>query len=172
VRFQGAVPPTSGGDVFVSCSGLTNIYIPSCQYLEGYRAIVGSDYQDKITASEHGGFTYTAAGSVVTQTCTCGSVSATAELSIREGADLDYTGSAVTPVQVTYSNDWVEQDDNKPDETSIRNRYGQVDDRRGNGADFLYNRGQNGARQTRTAKRRDPACGLDERTGQNPAETV
>ena len=119
VRFQGAVPPTSGGDVFVSCSGLTNIYIPSCQYLEGYRAIVGSDYQDKITASEHGGFTYTAAGPVVTQTCTCGSVSATAELSIREGADLDYTGSAVTPVQVTYSNDWVEQDDNKPDETSI-----------------------------------------------------
>ncbi len=119
VSFQRKEPPIAGADIFENCSGLTNIYIPSCQYLEGYQAIAGSDYQDKITASEHGGFTYTAAGPVVTQRCTCGSVSATAELSIREGADLDYTGSAVTPVQVTYSDDWVEQDDNKPDETSI-----------------------------------------------------
>jgi|GEM_PF-1377538 len=120
VSFQRKEPPTAGEDIFISCTGLTNIYIPSCQYLDAYRAVEGlSAYQDKITASEHGGFTYTAAGPVVTQTCTCGSVSATAELSIREGADLDYTGSAVTPVQVTYSDDWVEQDDNKPDETSI-----------------------------------------------------
>lgn len=62
VSFQRKEPPTSEGDVFESCSGLTNIYIPSCQYLEGYRVIVGSDYQDKITASEHEEFTYTAAG--------------------------------------------------------------------------------------------------------------
>ena len=120
VSFQRKEPPTAGEDIFISCTGLTNIYIPSCQYLDAYRAVEGlSAYQDKITASEHGGFTYTAAGAMITQTCTCGSVSATAELSIKEGADLDYTGSAVTPVQVTYSDDWVEQDDNKPDETSI-----------------------------------------------------
>lgn len=119
VSFQRKEPPTAGEDIFISCTGLTNIYIPSCQYLEGYQAIAGSDYQDKITASEHEGFTYTAAGAMIAQRCTCGSVSATAELSIKEGADLDYTGSAVTPVQVTYSDDWVEQDDNKPDETSI-----------------------------------------------------
>lgn len=120
VSFQRKEPPTAGEGIFENCSGLTNIYIPSCQYLDAYRAVEGlSAYQDKITASEHEGFIYTAAGPVVTQRCTCGSVSATAELSIREGADLDYTGSAVTPVQVTYSDNWAEQDDNKPDETSI-----------------------------------------------------
>ena len=121
VRFQGAAPPTVGAEILSSCDSLTNIYIFSCQYLDAYRAPESlSAYQDKITASEHGGFTDIAAGPVVTQTCTCGSMSATAELSIKEGADLDYTGSAVTPVQVTYSDDWIDQDDNKPDETSIR----------------------------------------------------
>ena len=120
VNFQRKEPPTAGEDIFDACSGLTNINIPSCQYIGGYKAIVGSAYQDKITASEHEGFTYTAAGPEVTQRCTCKVESATAELSIKEGADWDYTGSAITPVQVTYSDNWVEQDGNKPDESSIR----------------------------------------------------
>ncbi len=120
VSFQGAVPPTVEEWVFDGCS-IENIYIPSCQYLDDYRAVEGlSDYQDKIKESGHGGFTYTAAGSVVTQACACKVVSATAELSIKEGADLSYTGSAITPVQVTYRDDWVEQDGNKPGEASIR----------------------------------------------------
>ena len=121
VNFQRKEPPTAGQDIFVSCSGLIKINIPSCQYQEGYRAIAGGDaYKSTITASEHEGFTYTAAGPVVTQRCTCGIKSATATLSIKGGADQDYTGSAITPVQVTYSDDWVEQDGNKPGEASIR----------------------------------------------------
>ncbi len=119
VSFQGAVPPTVEEWVFDGCS-IENIYIPLCQYLDDYRAVEGlSDYQDKIKESGHGGFTYTAADEVLTQTCTCGSTSAIATLSIKEGADLSYTGSAITPVQVIYSDTWVEQDGNKPDETSI-----------------------------------------------------
>ena len=119
VSFQGAVPPTVEEWVFDGCS-IENIYIPSCQYLDDYRAVEGlGDYQDKIKESGHGGFTYTANGPKLTQTCTCGSKSATATLSIKEGADLSYTGSAITPVQVTYSDNWVEQDGNQPDETSI-----------------------------------------------------
>ncbi len=119
VSFQGAVPPTVGGRGFAGCS-IENIYIPLCRYQEAYRAIVGGDaYQGKITASGHGGFTYTANGPELTQTCTCGSKSATATLSIKEGADLSYTGSAITPVQVIYRDNWVEQDGNQPDETSI-----------------------------------------------------
>ncbi len=121
VNFQRKEPPTAGQDIFVSCSGLIKINIPSCQYQEGYRAIAGGDaYKGTITASEHEGFTYTAAGPVVTQRCTCGIKSATATLSIKGGADQDYTGSAITPVQVTYRDDWVEQDGNKPGEASIR----------------------------------------------------
>ena len=118
VSFQGAAPPTveEGG---VNGCNIENIYIPSCQYLDAYRAVESlRDYQDKITASKHE-VTYTATGPVVTQKCTCEYVSATATLSIKEGADLSYTGSAITPVQVTYRDDWVEQDGNKPDETSI-----------------------------------------------------
>ncbi len=119
VSFQGAVPPTVEEWVFDGCS-IENIYIPSCQYLDAYRAVEGlRGYQDKIKESGHGGFTYTAADEVLTQTCTCGSTSAIATLSIKEGADLSYTGSAITPVQVIYSDTWVEQDGNKPDETSI-----------------------------------------------------
>ena len=119
VSFQRKEPPTAGQNIFDSCTGIKDIHIPSCQYIEGYKAIVGSDYQDKITASKHEGFTYTAAGPVVTQACACKVVSATATLSIKEGADLSYTGSAITPVQVIYSDNWGELDGNKPDETSI-----------------------------------------------------
>ncbi len=86
VSFQGKVPPTLGERVFSGCDKLTTIYIPSCQYLEAYRAAEGwSTYEKKITASEHDGFTYTANDAVLTQTCACQDVSATATLSIREG---------------------------------------------------------------------------------------
>lgn len=118
MNFQGTVPPKLGKGIFED--DLTAIYIPSCQYLEAYQAAEGWDtYREKLTASVHDGFTYSAAGAVVKQTCACGSVSATATLSIREGANLDYTGSAITPVQVAYSDNWVELGDNKPDDTSI-----------------------------------------------------
>lgn len=120
VNFQGTVPPKLGKGIFDDDDDLTVTYIPSCQYLEAYQAAEGwSTYQEKLTASDHDGFTYTAASTAVTQRCACGSVSAIATLSIREGANLDYTGSAITPVQITYSDNWVELGDNKPDDTSI-----------------------------------------------------
>lgn len=50
-------------------------------------------------------YTYSGSGAVITETCTCNH-SATATLSIRNDADLTYTGSAIEPAEVTYSEDW------------------------------------------------------------------
>ena len=50
-------------------------------------------------------YTYSGSGNIITEECDCGH-SATATISIRAGADLTYTGSAITPAQVTYSADW------------------------------------------------------------------
>ena len=50
-------------------------------------------------------YTYNGNGSSITETCDCGH-SATATISIRAGADLTYTGSALTPAEVTYSGGW------------------------------------------------------------------
>lgn len=50
-------------------------------------------------------YTYSGSGAVITETCTCNH-SATATLSIRADADLTYTGSAITPAEVTYSDGW------------------------------------------------------------------
>ena len=51
-------------------------------------------------------YTYSGSGAVITESCTCGHT-ATATISIRDGADLTYTGSAITPAQVTYSTGWL-----------------------------------------------------------------
>ena len=50
-------------------------------------------------------YTYSGSGTVITETCTCGH-NATATLSIRADADLTYTGNAIEPAEVTYSEDW------------------------------------------------------------------
>lgn len=50
-------------------------------------------------------YTYSGSGAVITETCTCNH-SATATLSIRSDADLTYTGNAIEPAEVTYSEDW------------------------------------------------------------------
>ena len=50
-------------------------------------------------------YTYSGSGTVITETCTCNH-SATATISIRDDADLTYTGSAIEPAEVTYSDDW------------------------------------------------------------------
>ena len=50
-------------------------------------------------------YTYSGSGAVITESCTCGH-NATATISIQADADLTYTGSAITPAQVTYSADW------------------------------------------------------------------
>lgn len=50
-------------------------------------------------------YTYSGSGAVITETCTCNH-SATATISIQADADLTYTGSAITPAEVTYSEDW------------------------------------------------------------------
>ena len=50
-------------------------------------------------------YTYSVSGSIITEECDCGH-SATATISIRADADLTYTGSAIEPAEVTYSDDW------------------------------------------------------------------
>lgn len=50
-------------------------------------------------------YTYTASVGTITESCTCGH-SATASVNIPAGADLTYTGSAITPAEVSYSTGW------------------------------------------------------------------
>ena len=50
-------------------------------------------------------YTYSGSDAVITETCICGH-NATATISIRDGANLTYTGSAITPAEVTYSDGW------------------------------------------------------------------
>lgn len=59
-----------------------------------------------INADNHS-YTYSASGAVITESCAngCGH-SATATLSLKSGEDLPYTGSAIKPVTVTYSDGW------------------------------------------------------------------
>lgn len=63
-------------------------------------------------------YTYAADGAVITESCTCGHEE-TATLSVQDGADLTYTGSAVKPVTVTYSDGWAGTGAEKPDESEI-----------------------------------------------------
>lgn len=72
-----------------------------------------------IDAGNHS-YTYTADGAVITESCAngCGH-SATATLSIKSGADLTYTGSAVKPVTVIYSDGWGGTGADRPDDTRI-----------------------------------------------------
>lgn len=50
-------------------------------------------------------YKYSGSGSIITEECDCGH-SATATISIQDGANLTYTGSAIEPAEVTYSEDW------------------------------------------------------------------
>ena len=50
-------------------------------------------------------YTYTASGGTITESCTCGH-SAMATISIPGGTNLTYTGSAITPAEVSYSTGW------------------------------------------------------------------
>ncbi len=50
-------------------------------------------------------YTYTASGGTITESCTCGH-SEKATISIPGGTNLTYTGSAITPAEVSYSTDW------------------------------------------------------------------
>lgn len=50
-------------------------------------------------------YTYTASVGTITESCTCGH-SATATISIPGGTNLTYTGSAITPAEVSYSTGW------------------------------------------------------------------
>ncbi len=111
------------GYIFKDCKFVKEnqkgIYIP-CGTRAGYLSTDGwSDYESYIN-DKHTGLSYVAAGAVVRQSCTaCKTVSATATLFVQEGADLTYTGNALKPVQVKYSDSWVEEDNNKPDNTVI-----------------------------------------------------
>ena len=52
-------------------------------------------------------YTYSGSNAVITETCENGcSHSETATISIQAGANLTYTGSAITPAEVTYSDGW------------------------------------------------------------------
>lgn len=125
VTFQGTTTiPTLDEQydgVFNGCQFVTRnekgIHVPSCQYLsqEGW-----SDYKSYIADAPHIKFSYTADGAVITQSCAnCGEELGTAMLSVDSGADLNYTGSEIKPVKVTYSAGWVEKDNNKPGNEAI-----------------------------------------------------
>ena len=111
------------GYIFKDCKFVKEnqkgIYIP-CGTRTGYLSTDGwSDYESYIN-DKHTGLSYVAAGAVVRQSCTaCKTVSATATISLKDGADLIYTGNEIKPVQVAYSSDWIEEDNNKPDNTAI-----------------------------------------------------
>ncbi len=64
---------------------------------------------------------YAASGAVITETCAdnCGH-SATATLSVKSGEDLTYTGSALKPATVTYSDNWAGTGTDRPDDTKIQ----------------------------------------------------
>ncbi len=71
-------------------------------------------------AEAHTEFSYAADGAVIQQSCAaCAREIATATLFVANGADLNYTGNEMKPVQVAYSDRWVEQGDNKPDDNAI-----------------------------------------------------
>lgn len=63
-------------------------------------------------------YTYTAEGAVITESCTCGHKE-TARLSLRGDVGLTYTGSAIKPATITYSDGWVGTGANKPDYSQI-----------------------------------------------------
>lgn len=63
-------------------------------------------------------YTYAAKDAVITERCTCGHEE-TATLSLQSGADLTYTGSALKPVTVTYSDGWAGTGAKKPDDSQI-----------------------------------------------------
>ena len=64
-------------------------------YEDGY--VIRPDHTHK--------YTYSGSGAVITEKCTCDH-SATATISIKSDYDLTYTGSAIEPAEVTYSDDW------------------------------------------------------------------
>lgn len=63
-------------------------------------------------------YTYAAEGAVITESCTCGHEEK-ATLSLRGDVGLTYNGSAIRPVTITYSDDWVGTGANKPDYSQI-----------------------------------------------------
>lgn len=60
-------------------------------------------------------YTYTADGAVITENCSCGHKE-TATLCQKQDANLTYTGSAIKPVTVSYSNNWA---GDKPADSAI-----------------------------------------------------
>ena len=85
-----------GGENKFSLTNPSNGY--HYAYEGGY--VIRPDHTHSYTYS-----TYSGSGAVITETCTCGH-NATATLSIRADADLTYTGNAIEPAEVTYSEDW------------------------------------------------------------------
>ena len=56
----------------------------------------------------HNYLTYSSNGDTITESCSCGcGHSATATLKLREGTSLKYTGAAIEPIYVEYSDSWL-----------------------------------------------------------------
>ncbi len=103
-----AVPPTLGSSAFSDCPDALTFTVPSCQY----KVATGWSYlktTPKSADTFHDGFSYTAADIVITQKCACKEKSGTASLSMKAGADLTYTGSAIEPFEVIYNGEWKTQ---------------------------------------------------------------
>ena len=84
-----------GGENKFSLTNLSTGY--HYAYEDGY--VIRPDHTHSYTYSGSG------SGAVITETCTCGH-NATATISIRDDADLTYTGSDIEPAEVTYSDGW------------------------------------------------------------------
>ncbi len=131
-------PLSSGADIYIN---------PQANFTDGSVVAEGSDYtitesdlaylhltgdnignrelklvnnQILLVAHTHT-LSYAASGAVITETCAdnCGH-SATATLSVKSGADLTYTGSALKPATITYSDSWAGTGADQPDDTKIR----------------------------------------------------
>ncbi len=103
-----AVPPTLGVSIFLDCPDALTFTVPSCQY----KVATGWSYRKLTPMSDdtfHDGFSYTVADIVITQKCACKEKSGTATLSMKAGADLTYTGSAIEPFEVIYNGEWKTQ---------------------------------------------------------------
>lgn len=94
------VPGGANGFAIKGGKNKFNLTYPSGGYRYAYE---GGGYV--IRPDHTHSYTYSGSGNIITEECDCGH-SATATISVPDGANLTYTGSAIEPAQVTYSDSW------------------------------------------------------------------
>ncbi len=108
-RVHSNLTPIAGSSATCTATGTKKHWKCSCGALlienEEGKKIETTEADLTIEKSSHS-YAYTASGQVIIETCqTCSTHTATATLSVSETSHI-YTGSAITPAAVTYSDDW------------------------------------------------------------------